>query len=219
MKGAGDFSIGSRVWPGVSKLLEEMGEVGQVLGKLVGAGGEIHHWDGTNLKERLEDELGDALAAIIFVVRHCGLNVERITHRREIKLATFEDWHLNQVPLPRREVTITLYTVPLPSSGFIGPDCITSEDGEAVHSYLAASLAEGAAVTLNFEGVEVCSAPFFNALLGDLMKNQSVEEFQERVQVRGMDPNMKAVFHRAVHSSWEYFHDDQVRTVVDGTVA
>jgi hypothetical protein len=30
MKSGGDFSIGNAVWPGTSKLLEEMGELQQV---------------------------------------------------------------------------------------------------------------------------------------------------------------------------------------------
>lgn len=34
----GPFSIGSTTWPGVSRVLEELGELGQVLGKLIGSG-------------------------------------------------------------------------------------------------------------------------------------------------------------------------------------
>jgi len=40
MGGSGDFSIGSAVWPGVSKVIEEMGELQQVLGKLIAVAGD-----------------------------------------------------------------------------------------------------------------------------------------------------------------------------------
>jgi hypothetical protein len=73
-----------------------------VCGKLIGAEGAVHHWDGTNLKERLEEEMGDVLAAIDFVVSRTDLDVGRIATRRRTKLATFQRWHAEQVPLPEQ---------------------------------------------------------------------------------------------------------------------
>jgi hypothetical protein len=51
------FAIGDKEWPGISKLVEEAGEVGQVCGKLIGSGGETAHFDGSNLRARLSEEL------------------------------------------------------------------------------------------------------------------------------------------------------------------
>lgn len=93
---AGQFSIGSTLWPGISKLTEEAGEVLQVCGKLIGTGGNPSHWDGTDLRQRLEDELGDLLAAISFVVKHCNLNRERVFGRSAEKFSKFEQWHKEQ---------------------------------------------------------------------------------------------------------------------------
>lgn len=84
-------------WPGLAKLNEECGEVVQVIGKLMMTKGEIEHWDKSNLKERLEDEIGDVLAACKFVIKWCaGLDVERINCRIAEKLALFERWHEEQ---------------------------------------------------------------------------------------------------------------------------
>ena len=66
-----DFSIGCAKWPGISKLTEEAGEV----------------------KDRLEDEMGDALAAIEFVVQANKLDGARIEERRQAKLLLFRQWH------------------------------------------------------------------------------------------------------------------------------
>lgn len=90
---ASPFSIGSSVWPGVSKLAEEAGEVLQVVGKLMGTGGAHEHWDGTNLHARLADELADLSAAIAFVIDKCDLPSEQIEARAQEKRATFERWH------------------------------------------------------------------------------------------------------------------------------
>ncbi len=97
MKLTGPFSIGSRIWPGISKLIEECGEAVQVCGKLLGSSGEINHWDGSNLKTRLEDELGDLLAAIDFVIDHCGLNSAYVLTRMQRKRERFEKWHEDEL--------------------------------------------------------------------------------------------------------------------------
>ena len=95
MKGNGDFSIGSAVWPGTSKLLEEMGELTQVLGKLMGSHGQPNHWDGSDLEVRLTEEIGDLLAALKFFQKHnvtIGGNLA-IKRRMKKKLELFEKWH------------------------------------------------------------------------------------------------------------------------------
>lgn len=91
--GSGDFSIGGHVWPGISKLIEECGEVMQVAGKLMGSRGEPKHWDGTDLKVRIEEEIGDLLAAVDFVVKHNRLDAQAIANRRLKKLDRFDRWH------------------------------------------------------------------------------------------------------------------------------
>lgn len=89
------FAIGDIDWPGVSKLVEECGEVQQVAGKLMGTGGHAQHWDGSHLPTELEKELGDLLAAIEFVIEHNNgaLNAEAIRERARLKLRRFKQWH------------------------------------------------------------------------------------------------------------------------------
>ena len=89
-----EFAIGSRVWPGLSKLAEEAGEVVQVIGKLIATGGSPEHWDGLgDLRTRLENEIADLTAACIFVAKANGLDEQRIKERGGVKLARFSRWH------------------------------------------------------------------------------------------------------------------------------
>jgi NTP pyrophosphatase (non-canonical NTP hydrolase) len=87
------FAIGDRKWPGISKLVEECGEVLQVAGKLMGSRGQVEHWNVENLKCALEDEIADLMAACDFVIHFCRLRVEHISARRKRKLDTFSKWH------------------------------------------------------------------------------------------------------------------------------
>lgn len=88
------FSFGSRIWPGTAKLFEEMGELTQVLGKLLMLGGRTDHWSG-DLRIMLVDELADVQAALRFFVIHCLTDDERkaFAERTSQKLTKFEGWH------------------------------------------------------------------------------------------------------------------------------
>lgn len=95
---APDYSIGSDLLPGLSKLIEECGEVMQVAGKLLATGGDSEHWDGSDLIARMEDELGDLRAAIRFVVMvtESPFSDQRVGRREALKYRQFEDWHDEQ---------------------------------------------------------------------------------------------------------------------------
>lgn len=85
------FAIGDAEWPGISKLVEEMGEVGQVAGKLMATHGEAVHWDGDgNLVDRLTEEMADLQAAIWFASEANNL---QIMERALAKYQLFGEWH------------------------------------------------------------------------------------------------------------------------------
>lgn len=90
------FSIGSLVWPGLSKVIEEAGEVLQLAGKLIATGGLRSHWNAPDLKLALEDEIGDLYAALDFFTHQNGMNLSRIGKRRAQKRRLFEYWHQEQ---------------------------------------------------------------------------------------------------------------------------
>jgi hypothetical protein len=68
----------------------------QVLGKLIGAGGDTSHWDGTDLRERLTDELADVRAALDFFVSANNLPEASINERAARKRAQYDEWHQNE---------------------------------------------------------------------------------------------------------------------------
>lgn len=96
MSNAGSYSIGSDHLPGLSKLVEELGECGQVAGKIMGRGGFGQHWDGSDLKARLEEEIADVQAAMVFFSHANDLDVDAICARIREKSETFGRWHEEQ---------------------------------------------------------------------------------------------------------------------------
>jgi NTP pyrophosphatase (non-canonical NTP hydrolase) len=89
----GPYSIGSTFWPGLSKLVEECGEVVQVVGKLLGTGGETKHWNVPDLKRALEEEIADVMAACSFVIEECQLDAGFVYTRYQMKKERFKEWH------------------------------------------------------------------------------------------------------------------------------
>lgn len=88
------FAIGSVEWPGLSKLVEEAGEVMQVVGKLMANGGQRVHWDGSDLVARLTEELADLSAAIGFVIaNNPTLSPLAVAARVAEKRERFQTWH------------------------------------------------------------------------------------------------------------------------------
>lgn len=85
---------------GLSKLIEECGELSKELGELVQVAAKKlacmstdEHWDGMgSLKERLENEIADVRAAAAFVVYKLGLDTARIKARSSDKIALFLKW-------------------------------------------------------------------------------------------------------------------------------
>lgn len=86
------FMIGAQEWAGVSKFVEEAGEALQVAGKLMGTQGAANHWDGTDLHERMTEEMSDVLAAADLVV-FLNLNGDAVEERRRAKFRQFLGWH------------------------------------------------------------------------------------------------------------------------------
>jgi NTP pyrophosphatase (non-canonical NTP hydrolase) len=98
----GPYGIGTETWPGLAKLMEECGEVIQVLAKLVAAGSLDHTWtetDGTprgwgDLSGALHEELGDLQAALnFFITLNDEVDSDRIIGRSSHKFSTFCRWH------------------------------------------------------------------------------------------------------------------------------
>jgi hypothetical protein len=98
------YSFGTDLHPGFAKIVEEGGELFEVIGKIMMIDGRFDHWVG-DLRKALHDELSDVSAAIDFyVAQPVNFSQEErgaFFERKMGKLAKFEDWHENPQPLPK----------------------------------------------------------------------------------------------------------------------
>lgn len=87
--------IGSRTLPGVTKVMEEANETGQVLAKILAMNSIGVYWDGTNLAASLIEEIGDLEATLEYLKAKNKLDRKAIKKRKKLKLDKFARWHRN----------------------------------------------------------------------------------------------------------------------------
>lgn len=100
------FQLSDERWPGVAKTVEEMGELGQVLGKLMSCGGLYQYpWGGPSFKDKLEEEIGDLLGCLFFMMNHCDtLDSKTIINRATNKTKLFEQWAIGNTDVTYDEI-------------------------------------------------------------------------------------------------------------------
>lgn len=77
---------------GLTKLMEECGELIQILAKKSAYMETDNHPDGSLMKRRMEDEIADVVAAITFVVEQFDLDVPYMSERSTDKIELYEKW-------------------------------------------------------------------------------------------------------------------------------
>lgn len=89
------YCIGSDEWNGLSKLVEELGELQQVCGKLIGSEGAVEHWSG-DLRSKFIEEIGDVYAALDYFTNKNFNSYEMtaIETQRHIKESKFIEWDI-----------------------------------------------------------------------------------------------------------------------------
>ena len=81
---------------GLTKLIEECGELSQIASKKQAFMDTDTHPDGKgSMKKRIEEEMGDVIAACILVAENFGLDQDFLEKRVQKKLALFRSWHNN----------------------------------------------------------------------------------------------------------------------------
>lgn len=77
---------------GLIKLIEENSELSVIAAKKAAYMDEDIHPDGQDMKNSLEEEMGDAWATHEFVINKFGLDLQKIIDRKNMKLKLYEKW-------------------------------------------------------------------------------------------------------------------------------
>ena len=86
-----------------------------------------------------------------------------------------------------------------------GENAITTEDGQTVYDRMTPELRANHSVVLDFSGVTVIASPFFNAAIGQLLKDFSADDLNRLLIVRNLVPAGVDVLVRVIENSRKYY--------------
>ena len=101
----------------------------------------------------------------------------------------------------------------------IGPVCMTYDDGAKLHDAFRPAFDRGETVELDFDGTRVFVSQFFNAAVGQLLKDCSVEDIRQRLKFVNLPPAANAPLSRSVENAERYYHDPKYREALDRVLA
>jgi hypothetical protein len=97
----------------------------------------------------------------------------------------------------------------------IGENCITFDDGQQVYDAIRPELAAGHPVELDFECVEIFASPFFNAAIGQLLKDIEPDELNRLLCISSLNLNGQNTMRRVIENSKRYYREEGMRKIID----
>jgi hypothetical protein len=94
----------------------------------------------------------------------------------------------------------------------VGEDAITVDDGQMIHERIKAELLAGREVELDFSGVDVFASPFFNAAIGQLLKDFTAEDLNRLLRIRNLNPVGNDLLRRVIENAKRYYASPDYRT-------
>jgi len=93
----------------------------------------------------------------------------------------------------------------------VGENAITLEDGQGVHDCIRPALDRGEAVELDFSDVTVFASPFFNAAIGQLLKDHQAQELDRMLQVRNLNSAGQGLMRSVIENARRYYSSPDYR--------
>ncbi len=97
----------------------------------------------------------------------------------------------------------------------VGENCITQEDGQKVYDLIHPEIQSGETVQLVFSSVGVFASPFFNAAIGQLLKDTKPETLNQLLKIDHLTDTGKVVLKRVIENAKQYYSDDVARKAID----
>lgn len=97
----------------------------------------------------------------------------------------------------------------------LGEHCVTIAQGEQIYEKIHPRLLNEDQVQLDFAGVTVFSSPFFNAAIGQLLKDLKPEQLNRLLRIDNLAPYGMETMTRVIANSREYYTNPEMRKAID----
>ncbi|GAB4280667.1 MAG: STAS-like domain-containing protein [Oscillatoriaceae cyanobacterium] len=100
----------------------------------------------------------------------------------------------------------------------IGENCITPDEGQKVYDCIHPELVTDQPVELDFNGVKILAAPFFNFAIGQLYRDIHPDSLNRLLKISELNPVGWQILHQVINNSQQYYGDVNIRQAVDTVV-
>ena len=97
----------------------------------------------------------------------------------------------------------------------VGEVCMTYEDGAKIHDAYRAAFDRGETVELDFTGTRVFVCQFFNAAVGQLLKDHGKDEVLRRLIPRNLPFAGVALMRQSIENAERFYRDPEFRAALD----
>jgi len=89
----------------------------------------------------------------------------------------------------------------------VGAFCMTFEDGAKLHDSYRPAFNRGEMVTLDFADTRIFVSRFFNAAIGQLLKDYPIDEVQQRLQIVNLSSAGRSILNHSIENAQRYYRD------------
>jgi hypothetical protein len=104
-----------------------------------------------------------------------------------------------------------------------GENAVAQEDGQKLYEIVTEQLKSGQELQLDFHGVKIFASPFFNAAIGQLLKDFGPDDLNRRLKFEHLSSVGQEVLKRVIENSKKYFSSSesyrQAQTEVIGNLS
>ena len=97
----------------------------------------------------------------------------------------------------------------------IGEHCITFDDGQKLYDVIYPQLKSGQHVELDFDGVEIFVSRFFNAAIGQLLKDIEASELNQLLKFSHLPVIGRNIIQKVIENAKKYYSDENYQKAVD----
>jgi hypothetical protein len=88
---------------------------------------------------------------------------------------------------------------------------VTPDDGQRVFNSISPAIQSGQPVVLNFAGVTVFAASFFNRAIGQLLRDHTRAELKKLLVVKNLTADGANVVRQAIDNAEKYYGSEEYR--------
>ena len=90
-------------------------------------------------------------------------------------------------------------------SEIAGKNAISMHSGSNLYNRIQPILKKGEKLRLDFQGVELFASPFFNASIGYILKDISIDELKEHIVIENINKVGNQVLNLVIRNAIEYY--------------